>query len=115
MSDDAKIFISADELLADSLRLGRQVLDSGFAPTHLVGIWRGGAPVGIAVRELLDYHGVRCDHIAIRTSSYHGIDRADPQVRGFPLGYLIATPRPDAPPLHTPAVFDSGRRPPPFP
>ena len=66
---DAKIFISANELLADSLRLGMQVIDSGFRPTHLVGIWRGGAPVGIAVQELLDYHGHHCDHIAIRTSS----------------------------------------------
>src|SRR3546814_2443617 len=109
MSDDAKIFISADELLADSLRLGRQVLDSGFAPTHLVGIWRGGAPVGIAVRELLDYHGVRVDHIAIRTSSYHGIDRADPQVKVFALGYLIDTLNPDDRLLLIDDVFDSGR------
>ena len=52
-----KIYISANDLLADSLRLGMQVIDSGFAPTHLVGIWRGGAPVGIAVQELLEYHG----------------------------------------------------------
>ena len=109
MSDDAKIFISADELLADSLRLGRQVLDSGFAPTHLVGIWRGGAPVGIAVQELLDYHGVPCDHIAIRTSSYHGIDRADPQVKVFALGYLIDTLGPDDRLLLIDDVFDSGR------
>src|SRR3546814_2886212 len=94
MSDE-KIFISANELLADSMRLGRQVLDSGFAPTHLVGIWRGGAPVGIAVQELLDYHGQHCDHIAIRTSSYHGIDRQDPEVKVFALGYLIDTLDPD--------------------
>ena len=46
MSDD-KIFISANDLLADSLRLGMQVVDSDFKPTHLVGIWRGGAPVSI--------------------------------------------------------------------
>ena len=58
--DDAKIFISANQLLEDSFRLGNMVLDSGFAPTHLVGIWRGGTPVGIAVQELLDYRGVHC-------------------------------------------------------
>lgn len=57
MGDDGKIYIDANCLLADSLRLGMQILESGFAPTHLVGIWRGGAPVGIAVQELLDYHG----------------------------------------------------------
>ena len=106
---DAKIFISANELLADSLRLGTQVIDSGFRPTHLVGIWRGGAPVGIAVQELLDYHGHHCDHIAIRTSSYKGIDDQDPHVRVFALGYLIDTLNPDDRLLIIDDVFDSGR------
>ena len=104
-----KIFISANDLLADSLRLGMQVIDSGFEPTHLVGIWRGGAPVGIAVQELLDYHGQHCDHIAIRTSSYHGIDRQDPEVKVFALGYLIDTLDPEDRLLIIDDVFDSGR------
>lgn len=108
MADD-KIFISANDLLADSLRLGMQVIDSGFRPTHLVGIWRGGAPVGIAVQELLDYHGHPCDHIAIRTSSYHGIDRQDADVKVFALGYLIDTLNPDDRLLIIDDVFDSGR------
>jgi len=108
MSDE-KIYISANDLLADSLRLGMQVLDSGFKPTHLVGIWRGGAPVGIAVQELLDYHQVPCDHIAIRTSSYHGIDRQDPEVKVFALGYLIDTLDPEDRLLIIDDVFDSGR------
>ena len=106
---DEKIYISANELLADSLRLGMQVIDSGFRPTHLVGIWRGGAPVGIAVQELLDYHGIACDHIAIRTSSYKGIDRQDPQVKVFALGDLIDTLDPDDRLLIIDDVFDSGR------
>lgn len=105
---DRKIYIDANELLSDSFRLGVQVLDSGFAPTHLVGIWRGGAPVGIAVQELLDYHGVACDHIAIRTSSYQGIDR-QAEVRVFALGYLIDTLSPDDRLLVIDDVFDSGR------
>ena len=108
MSDD-KIFISANDLLADSLCLGMQVVASDFKPTHLVGIWRGGAPVGIAVQELLDYHGHHCDHIAIRTSSYKGIDRQDPQVKVFALGYLIDTLNPEDRLLIIDDVFDSGR------
>lgn len=104
-----KRYISANELLADSFRLGLAVLDSGWAPTHLVGIWRGGAPVGIAVQELLAYHGVECDHIAVRTSSYTGIDQQDAQVRVFALGYLIDTLGPDDRLLVIDDVFDSGR------
>ena len=104
-----KLYLSADALLADSFRLGVAVLDSGFAPTHLVGIWRGGAPVGIAVQELLAYHGVDCDHIAVRTSSYSGIDAQDSEVRVYALGYLIDTLGPDDRLLVIDDVFDSGR------
>ena len=107
MSDD-KIYINANQLLADSFRLGIAVLDSGFRPTHLVGIWRGGAPVGIAVQELLDYHGHHCDHIAIRTSSYQGIDK-QAEVRVYALGYLVDTLNPDDSLLIIDDVFDSGR------
>ena len=107
MADD-KIYISANQLLADSFRLGIAVLDSGFRPSHLVGIWRGGAPVGIAVQELLDYHGHHCDHIAIRTSSYEGIDK-QAEVRVYALGYLVDTLNPDDSLLIIDDVFDSGR------
>jgi hypoxanthine phosphoribosyltransferase len=104
-----KTWLSADQLLEDSYRLGRQILAADFRPTHIVGIWRGGAPVGIAVQELLAYHGVDADHIAIRTSSYSGIDRQDKQVRVFALGYLVDTLSPDDRLLVIDDVFDSGK------
>jgi hypoxanthine phosphoribosyltransferase len=104
-----KTYVDANSLLADSFRLGRQVLESGFAPTHIVGIWRGGAPVGIAVQELLEFHGQRSDHIAIRTSSYDDIDCQDPRVRVFSLSYLIKVLNPEDRLLIVDDVFDSGR------
>lgn len=76
-----KFFISPQQLLEDSFRLAWQVFESGFRPDHVVGIWRGGAPVGIAVHELLDLLGVHCDHSAIRTASYAGIGERDDQIR----------------------------------
>jgi hypothetical protein len=68
-----KTYISAQQLLEDSFNLGLQIYESGFRPDYIVGVWRGGAPVGIAVQELLHVLGVEADHIAIRTSSYLGI------------------------------------------
>jgi hypoxanthine phosphoribosyltransferase len=67
-----KQFIREEELLLDSYRLGVQVYESGFRPTFILGVWRGGSPVGIAVQECLQYLGVETDHISIRTS-YRGM------------------------------------------
>ena len=64
-----KQFISANELLLDSFRLAELVYQRGFLPDFIVGVWRGGAPVGIAVQEYLEFMGVHSDHIAIRTAS----------------------------------------------
>lgn len=105
----AKTYISANQLLEDSFRLADQVLKSGFRPTHIVGIWRGGAPIGIAVQELLEFRGVHSDHIAVRTSSYSGIDKQEPEVRVYALGYLVNTVNPDDALLVVDDVFDSGR------
>ena len=104
-----KIFIDANTLLENSYRLGRQVLDDDFRPTHLIGIWRGGAPVGIAVQELLEFHGLHADHIAIRTSSYESIDKQAPKVQVFSLSYLIKVLNSDDRLLIIDDVFDTGR------
>ena len=63
-----RIFISADDLLTDSFRLAAHIYEDGFRPDFLVGLWRGGSAVGIAVQEGLEYLGVETDHIAVRTS-----------------------------------------------
>ncbi len=84
-----KHYISASQLLEDSYRMAWQVYQSGFRPNYIVGVWRGGAPVGIAVQELLDVLGVESDHIAIRTSSYTGIGERNRHVLVHGLNYLI--------------------------
>mgnify|MGYP001817071919 FL=1 len=61
-------FIGADDLLRDSFQLAANIFEAGFKPDFLVGLWRGGSSVGIAVQEGLEYFGVKTDHIAIRTS-----------------------------------------------
>jgi hypoxanthine phosphoribosyltransferase len=84
-----KLFIKPDELLSDSFKLAWQVFESGYRPNYIIGVWRGGAPIGIAVQEFLDVLGVSSDHIAIRTSHYKGIDVRDSQVQVFGLNYVI--------------------------
>jgi hypoxanthine phosphoribosyltransferase len=84
-----KLFIQADELLRDSFKLAWQVYESGYRPNYIIGVWRGGAPIGIAVQEFLDVLGVPSDHIAIRTSHYKGIDERDSQVQVYGLNYVI--------------------------
>ena len=104
-----KCFIGAQELLADSFRLGMQVYESGFLPNFIVGVWRGGSPVGIAVQELLDYFGVHTDHIAIRTSLYSGINERRRRVRVHGLGYVLDSVNHDHNLLIVDDVWDSGR------
>jgi len=104
-----KHFISADDLMADSFRLADQIYRSGFRPHFIVGVWRGGAPVGIAVQEYLDYQGIETDHIAIRTSSYYGINRQDKEVRVHGLNYIIDNVNYEDELLLVDDVFDSGR------
>jgi hypoxanthine phosphoribosyltransferase len=89
-----KKFIAADDLLRDSFQLAAQIHKAGFHPDFLVGLWRGGSAVGIAVQEGLDYLGVKTDHIAIRTS-YRGaasypemVSKAD-AIRVHGLQYLL--------------------------
>jgi uncharacterized protein len=106
---DDKVFISAESLLRDSLELAMQIVHSGFKPTFLVGIWRGGAPIGIAVQEALEYHGVHADHIAIRTSSYTGIDKQAKVVRVHAVDYLVSHLSYEDELLIIDDVFDSGR------
>ena len=84
-----KLFIQSEELLKDSFNLAWQVFESGYRPNYIIGVWRGGAPIGIAVQEFLDVLGVPSDHIAIRTSHYKGIDERDSQVQVYGLNYVI--------------------------
>ena len=102
-----KIVISAQDLLEDSVELGIKVLESGFEPTLIIAIWRGGTPVGMALQETLSYCGVSSDHIAIRTSSYTGVDKRG-RVAVHGLNYIIKKICHDDRVLIVDDVFDTG-------
>lgn len=103
-----KLCISANELLDDSYRLGEKIRASGLKPDYIVGVWRGGTPVGIAVQEYLEYSGLPSDHISIRTSSYNGINSRNATVRVHGLGYIIDNINATDTLLIVDDVFDTG-------
>ena len=89
-----KRIIAANDLLLDSFQLAANIYNAGFKPDFLVGLWRGGSAVGIAVQEGLEHFGVTTDHIAIRTS-YRGresysqmVDKSE-NIRVHGLQYLL--------------------------
>ena len=105
----SKVYLTAQGLLNDSFALAKQVLDSGFEPTFIIAVWRGGAPIGIAVQEYLEYHGIQTNHIAIRTASYSGIDQQAREVKVFGLNYLVKHVQHHDRLLIVDDVFDTGR------
>lgn len=103
-----KIYIPAQQLLEDSFTLAAKIFASGFKPTFIIAIWRGGTPIGIAVQELFAYCGLKTDHIAIRTSSYSGIDGRSTEIRIHGMNYVIKNVRDEDRMLIVDDVFDTG-------
>lgn len=103
-----KHYIYAQHLLEDSFRLGARIIKDGFRPTIMIAIWRGGTPMGIAIQELLAWYGIETDHIAIRTSSYSGIDGRSHEIRIHGMNYLIKNCRKEDSLLIVDDVFDTG-------
>lgn len=103
-----KRFLTADELLNSAFSLGLEILADGFIPDLIVGVWRGGSPVAIAIHELYCLCGHDIDHSVVRASSYTSIDQQTTvKVQGlkvlqeeFPKASRI---------LLVDDVFDSGR------
>lgn len=109
-----KRYIEEHALLQAAYRLGVNIFNSGFRPEFIVGLWRGGSSVGIAVQECLQYLGVETDHISVRTS-YRGMESYqqmldDPQreIRVHGTQYLLENLNADTKLLIVDDVYSSG-------
>ena len=74
MALNDKHYLTADSYLHDMWRLAAAVRRSGWQPDILIALWRGGAPVGVAVHEFFKVTGwgaIR--HIPLKCASYTGI------------------------------------------
>ena len=103
-----KQHIGAQELLEDSFTLAKMVFESGFRPTFLIALWRGGAPIGIAVEEYFRYKNVSIkNHYAVGVSSYNH-DQLKKKIDVFGLEYVANTIQPTDRLLIIDDVLDSG-------
>lgn len=110
-----KTFISAEDLLQDSFELALRIHESGFKPSFILGVWRGGAPVGIAVQEVLETLDCPTNHFAIRTASYGARtssfdgDEDLPEVQVMGLQHVVDVVDVEDRLLIIDDIFDSGR------
>ncbi len=106
-----KLYLNAQTLLEDSFKLAAQVINSGFKPTFIVALWRGGVPMGIAVQEFLQYHKIKTDHIAIRTAYYSNsnLDNTEKEVAVYGINYLLKNLSNEDRLLFVDDVFDTGK------
>lgn len=104
-----KLYIDAEDLLLDSFRLGERILESGFRPSFILALWRGAAPIGIAVQDYLAWHGIESDHIAVRTASYSGIDNQSREIAIYGISYLLKNVSFEDRLLIVDDVYDTGR------
>ena len=109
-----KHFLDEENLILDSFRLGVKIFESGFKPTFIVGLWRGGSTIGIYVQECLQTLGIETDHIALRTS-YRGqqqylarVNAAEAEIRVHGTQYLLENLNADDGLLIVDDVFSTG-------
>ncbi len=109
-----KVFIDEAEHILDGFRLGRRIFESGFRPSFIVGVWRGGSAVGMVVQECLATLGVETDHIALRTSyagreEYEETALTQRPIRVHGKQYLLENLRREDRLLIVDDVYSSGR------
>ena len=110
-----KIFLDEETLIFDSFKLGVKIVESGFRPTFIVGLWRGGSSVGIYVQECLQTLGIETNHISLRTSyrgqPYYHKMVADPgaEIRVHGTQYLLENLNADDSLLLVDDVFSTGK------
>ena len=83
-----KTYITSEQLLRDSFELAKLIVASNYRPTFLLGVWRGGAPIAIAVHEVLMACEIPCDHDIVRVSSYKGVDSRNNNIEIHNIDYL---------------------------
>lgn len=109
MAEPEKVYLSANAYLEDTWRLAEIVRAGEWRPTVLLALWRGGAPVGVALHEYLSVTGWPLRHLPLKCASYTGIGENGGEIV-FTHGELVfGQLRPGERVLVVDDVFDTGR------
>lgn len=105
-----KLFIKPDSLRLDSVALAKKLYDDSYHPNRIIGLWRGGSPIGLYVHEALKVLGVQADYIPVITRGYKaGIDNPLARVTVQGVDALAGMTRKTDRVLVVDDVWDSGR------
>ncbi len=72
-----KVYISADVQCRDSFEFAKRIYDTGYRPDLLIGLWRGGTPIAIAVHEFFVFKGHARANLPVKCASYSGMSRTE--------------------------------------
>lgn len=107
MTEEAKEFISAEDLASGSFALAKKVYDSGFHPDVMVCLWRGGTPVGLIIDEYLRFKNITTQNIVVKAESYIGPgSRKDVVVENVDM--FVSELPPDSKVLIVDDIYDTG-------
>jgi hypoxanthine phosphoribosyltransferase len=106
---NGKRFVSAQEMHTQSQLMGARIVESGFRPTHIVALWRGGCLFALPIHEYLMKCGLNVDHISIRTSLYEAPDKPGKEVLVHGEQYLVDVLQPEHRVLFVDDILESGR------
>jgi hypothetical protein len=104
-----KKYLSNNEYLEDTWALAAQIRNSGWRPDILIALWRGGAPVGVAVHEFFKATGWQVQHIPLKCYSYSGIGQNEGSVEFTFGGQIFGMLRAGDKVLVVDDVFDTGK------
>jgi len=109
MALNDKHYLSANEFLQDTWKLAAAVRKSGWRPDYLIALWRGGAPVGVAIHEFLKATGWGVEHLPLKCASYTGIGQNEGEVKIIHGDIVFGMLRKGDKVLVVDDVFDTGK------
>lgn len=67
-----KKYVDVESLLIDSFKLAKKIYESGFMPEKIIGIWRGGSLVTLAIDEYFRSKGIEIKSYPLKVEAYSG-------------------------------------------